>query len=255
MTRIPSLVDSGSPPPYDDRDRTHEDADLQQMLSALTIDGPSTPPRGSSRSARLYAYQNANTAGITTSWSEAAALTQGVAGGSSLRLTPKSKSKARVGAYVVFFGRVPGVYEFWYEEAEPHVKGVKGSLYQGYQTPELATAAYEYARERGWTHVLPCPRIRFTTAPILRLPTPVGALDDTPNPLHNATSTQAGIWYVVFRGICPGVYQSSLECSLNTVGLSRATYLSFASKDLALAHFQDAVANGEVEVLTPKYVT
>ncbi|KAJ7673158.1 hypothetical protein DFH06DRAFT_1123889 [Mycena polygramma] len=246
MTRIHS--GSTTPPPLYNNE---EDADLQCMLGALTITPPASPTCDSPRPTALYVF----TARITPSWSEAAALTQGVAG-SPRRLTPKPRSnKKPAGGHVVFFGRKPGAYRTWYGEAEPLVKGVSGSIHQVYHNFNLAGAAYDYAREQGWTRVLPVPCYDVSTAgpPILHFPIPDAVLD-TPNPLHAGSSARDGHWYVVYSGILPGVYQSSLECSLNTVGISCVTFESFDSKVDALTAFQDAVADSRVRVITPKYV-
>ncbi|KAJ6449023.1 hypothetical protein C8R47DRAFT_1230810 [Mycena vitilis] len=243
--------DTVSPPPYD------ADAELLRALAALSVgtsahDSPITPPR---RAPHLYRFENAHGSGVTDSWAEASAETQGVPGASPQRLTPKSKRGKKSGAYAVFHGLKPGAYPLWYEEAKPLVDGVKGSIYQGYPNMELALVAYDYAHERGWTRTLPVFHLTVSTATstMSRLPTPGNGLDfDIPNPLHNA-STSRNRWYVVFCGIAPGVYQSSLECSLNTMGLSCASHQSFATKELAIAEFNKAVDNGRVRVVTPKY--
>ncbi|MCM3506676.1 RNase H1/viroplasmin domain-containing protein, partial [Curtobacterium sp. ODYSSEY 48 V2] len=39
--------------------------------------------------------------------------------------------------YVVFKGRVPGVYEHW-DDAHRQVNGFKGNLYKGYPTRSIA---------------------------------------------------------------------------------------------------------------------
>ena len=41
--------------------------------------------------------------------------------------------------YVVFKGRVPGVYEHW-EDALSQVNGFKGNSYKGYATRSIAEA-------------------------------------------------------------------------------------------------------------------
>ncbi|KAJ7618255.1 hypothetical protein DFH06DRAFT_1342525 [Mycena polygramma] len=236
------------PPPYED-----DDALLGRMLADLALvdtdSRPTTPPRRTP----AYRVQTPTTTGTAASWSEAAAATQGVPGASPRRLQPKSRKHKKNGAYVVFFGLVPGVYRLWYEEAYPLVNGVSGSVYCGYPNVPLATAAYEYARVRGWTRILPSFHLDVRVVPtaIPRLPTPSSSSDLT-NPLHTELD---GRWYVVYCGISPGVYQSSLECTLNTLGLSCATHDSFPTKELAFSHFREAAADGRVKVVSPKYFT
>ena len=49
--------------------------------------------------------------------------------------------------YVVFKGRVPGVYEHW-EDAHRQVNGFKGNLYKGYPTRSIAEGHWR-RRNRG----------------------------------------------------------------------------------------------------------
>ncbi|KAJ7684869.1 hypothetical protein DFH06DRAFT_1313263 [Mycena polygramma] len=243
------------PPPYNDEAPPYEDdaADLGDLFSSLSLAPVTTTPPRAQRAPRLYLFETPIARGLTTSWAEAADETQGVPGGSTRRLTPKKKRKPKSGGYAVFFGREPGAYRLWYGEAEPLINGVSGSLYQGYPTYDLATAAYEYARDQGWTRVLTTSRLVLLDStvlpPIPRLPTPARPTD-TINPLHVEGD---GRWYVVTCGIVPGVYQSSLECSLNTLGLRCAVHDSFATKELALREFREASANGRVKRLSPRY--
>ncbi|KAJ7612813.1 hypothetical protein DFH06DRAFT_1344900 [Mycena polygramma] len=233
------------PPPYED-----DEAILGSMFADLALvdteSRPTTPPRRTP----VYAFRSPTRTGTTASWSEAAAETQGVPGASPRRLQPKTRKHNKNGAYVVFFGLVPGAYRQWYEEAYPLVNGVSGSIYRGYPNMPLAIAAYDYAHARGWTRVLPSFHLDvLVSSAIPRMPTPSGLTDPT-NPLHTDLD---GRWYVVYCGITPGVYQSSLECTLNTVGLSCATHDSFPTKELAFTHFREAVADGRVKVVSPKY--
>ncbi|KAJ7701960.1 hypothetical protein B0H17DRAFT_1242322 [Mycena rosella] len=193
---------------------------------------------------------------------EATRATQGVAGGIPQLLTPSRKSqRSKKGAYAVFHGRVLGVYINW-AEAKINVNGVPGSLFQGYRCRESAQAAYDYAHARSWTrvcgslspsagppHMIPA---LIPAAPIPALPTPVGFLD-APNPLHDAGDVGDSCWYVVYCGITLGVYQSTLECALNTVALSGAVHDSCTTKEMAVLRYQNALQNGRVEVLSHAY--
>ncbi|KAJ6518049.1 hypothetical protein C8R47DRAFT_1062603 [Mycena vitilis] len=233
------------PPPYDE-----DAAELARMLEDLNLVDRrpryATPPRLTP----IYSVQTPSTSGVTDSWSEAAAATQGVPGASPRRLHPKSRKKAKSKAYVVFFGVVPGAYRLWYEEVAPLVLGVPGSIYHGYPSVPQAVAAFEYARARGWTRAVPsrssCVVLSTSTTAIPRLPAPARPTDD-PNPLHTELD---GRWYVVYCGITPGVYQSSL----NIVGLSCVAHESFSTQEEAFSSFQDAVEAGTVKVVNPKYV-
>ncbi|KAJ7807048.1 hypothetical protein B0H13DRAFT_2386675 [Mycena leptocephala] len=186
---------------------------------------------------------------------EAAAHTQGVAGASPGRLTLKKKrTKTPRGGFAVFCGLETGAFLKWHEVV-PLVSNVSGSLYQGYDDLNLARAAYDYAYERGWTRIISPSSARVcptSSTAIPRLPSPVGFVEG-PNPLHGGLAHK-GLWYVVFCGIHPGVYQSSLEGSLNTLCLSSAVHQSFDSKDEAIRRFQEALGKDLVKVITPRYI-
>ncbi|KAJ7025138.1 hypothetical protein C8F04DRAFT_1191703 [Mycena alexandri] len=192
---------------------------------------------------QLYQYTSPSRTGFTPDWHTAAAATQGVSRAQPQRLTPphKSRKRGKKAAYVVFYGRRPGVYHTW-AEARPLVNGVSGSVYQGYQTVAAASAAFAYAQARSWTRVCPPPYPALHPQsvhqmPIPRLPTPVADLD-TPNALHGDADESGSRW---------------LECSLNTVGLSCAVHDSFPSRAQATASFQSALARREVKVVYPAY--
>lgn len=51
-------------------------------------------------------------------------------------------------AYVVFIGRIPGIYETW-EECEEQVKGFPKCRFQGYKVYEDAIAAWDRFEQRG----------------------------------------------------------------------------------------------------------
>ncbi|KAJ7023321.1 hypothetical protein C8F04DRAFT_1271525 [Mycena alexandri] len=215
---------------------------------------PSTPPRPSSNSStgdgRLYIYRSPTQTGHTHSWAEASAATQGVAGGHvHLAVKPPKARHQTKKAYVVFFGRIPAVYDSW--RAEAQVKGARPAIHQGYMSREAADAAFNFAVEHGWTRVSdssPSPlRVAIDPAPLGPLPIPT----TTPNPLRE--EGHASTWYAVFCGITPGVYGSALELSLNTVGLSCASYASFTTKDAAIQGFQAAQRDGLVKIVTPLY--
>ncbi|KAJ6493941.1 hypothetical protein C8R47DRAFT_1213626 [Mycena vitilis] len=243
-----------SPPPY-------PESDFDRLLRNFQGLGLSSPSPTSSPSADLplYRYESPTK-------DEAAEISQGVAGAHASRVGAR---QARRGspktAIVVFFGLQPGVYDSW-AEARVHVDGVSGSLYQGYPSRPAGDAAYAYAQRHSWVRVCtrrrgprprshPHPTPASASAPIPVLPQPVGILD-MPNPLHidgSGAASPGHRWYVVYAGVAPGVYQSSLECGLNVVGLRGAVHDSWGSKDVALAKYQNAVGEGRVRVALPPY--
>ncbi|KAJ7169409.1 hypothetical protein C8R46DRAFT_1217110 [Mycena filopes] len=135
--------------------------------------------------------------------------------------------------------------------AEVQVKQVHGAIHQGYASRAEADAAFVYAVERDWVMVRP--RTTHTAVtPAVTLPTPTPSDDPQPNPLHGATAS-APHWHVVYAGIAPGIYASYLECALNTLGLSSASYEAARSREEAVEHWLHANADGSVRVLTHSY--
>lgn len=66
----------------------------------------------------------------------------------------------------------------------------------------IAHAAFQYAVERGWVRTSYAPLV----AAIHVLPQPLDAAEAV-NPLHDSEEIDA-TWYVVYRGITPGVYRT-----------------------------------------------
>ncbi|KAJ7041934.1 hypothetical protein C8F04DRAFT_1176591 [Mycena alexandri] len=214
-----------------------------QSPAATSPTPPAARPDQSARPSRLYQYSSPARSGLTADWQPrhtAAAATQGVSHGRPQLLTPtKSRSRRKKAAYVVFYGRRPGVYTTW-AETEPLVKAVSGSLFQGYYSLDSAVAAFAYAQARSWTRVCPPPHHSrlpqsqsIRQPPIPLLPSPAADLD-APNPLHVDADGVGSRWYVVYAGITPGVYHSTAE---------------------ATASFRSAAARGETQVLYPAYST
>ncbi|KAJ7607454.1 hypothetical protein DFH06DRAFT_1347505 [Mycena polygramma] len=239
---------SSSPPPYPGS-RSEVDR-LLADLERLDL-GSSTQT--------VYRFQSPVKSGYTAHWDEAAEYTQGTPGGHVSAVGSRSRPRNRAKAYAVFYGRIPGVYKTW-AEARQQVDGVSGSLFQGYPSTDDADAAFAYAQAHSWVRICGSRRTGrsalHTTTPIPVLPQPV-ALEDTPNPLHTGggAASSGRRWYVVYCGITPGVYQSSLECGLNTSGLSCATHDSWGSRTLAIAKYQNAVKTGRVRVISPPYLS
>ncbi|KAJ7143230.1 hypothetical protein C8R46DRAFT_1233005 [Mycena filopes] len=192
-----------------------DNGQLDQLFAALTLtDAPSTPPPYPAATRNIYHYHTPRaraTAGTAT---------QGVPGARvraiARPLTRPSRSK-KPGGYAVFFGRVPGPYRTW-AKVEPLVSRVKSAIFRGYRTFDQAQAAYTFALAKSWI------RTSRTTRP-----TPMhgdDALDD--------------VWYIVYRGVRPGVYHSLLEALLNTVGVSNALHESVEGLQSALAMYTRA---------------
>ncbi|KAJ6450345.1 hypothetical protein C8R47DRAFT_1230306 [Mycena vitilis] len=189
---------------------------------------------------------------------EAAEHSQGVPGGSVSRIGRKSKARPLRKSYVVFYGLIPGVYTTW-AEARTQVDGVPGNLHQGYPSDDTANAAFAYAQEHSWfgvrTRARSFPQTTPASAPIPSLPQPV-PLVDVPNPLHtgdDGPACRGRRWYVVYAGVTPGVYQSSLESALNVCGLRGARHDSWDDRDVAITKYQQALSAGRVRVLYPPY--
>ncbi|KAK6974471.1 hypothetical protein R3P38DRAFT_3239317 [Favolaschia claudopus] len=110
-----------------------------------------------------------------------------------------------------------------------------------------AQAAFAYAAAHGYTRntVTPAP-------PIPQLPVPVGERSSSQNPLHGDDVVD-GRWFVVYRGISPGIYRSHLECQLNIIGISNAAYEAVRDRPMAVRKLTVALERGEVRVITPAY--
>lgn len=86
---------------------------------------------------------------------------------------------------------------------EPLVTGVPNCIFRGFPSFAAARAAFEYAEARSWTRDLS----RSHPAPIASLPEPISPIIAS-NALSVTSETDDDRWYVVYRGIRPGVYRS-----------------------------------------------
>ncbi|KAJ7508855.1 hypothetical protein B0H11DRAFT_1901640 [Mycena galericulata] len=205
---------------------------------------------------RIYRYQSPTSSGYTPDWEFAAAQTQGVPGGKTLRIPKKTGSRHSKGGYAVFVGKKIGAFSRW-DDVEPLVLGIPNALHQGYTTFDDALAAFAYARERSWTRVCaarpssPGAVMPAQAVATVCLPTPT-SYTDALNPLHghNPDTGRKRLWYIVYRGITPGVYQSSLECQLNTVGIPGAVHDSCDDKMDAINRFERASRAGRYTQLS-----
>ncbi|KAJ7343880.1 hypothetical protein DFH08DRAFT_871385 [Mycena albidolilacea] len=208
-----------------------------------------TPPTTLPATSAIYNYGTPTAAGYTADWAVAGTATQGVSHSHVRAIQKSSPKKPRIKkhAYVVFAGLQCGVFHTW-ERTKPLVDRVPNSIFRGYSTVWEAEAAFAYAQMRQWTRVSYAP-----LASIPALPQPIGsALADEENPLHG-TEALDNRWFIVYRGIMPGVYRSHLECQLNTLGIPATLHEAVSGKDNALAKYRAAVARGDVSVITPTY--
>ncbi|KAJ7435119.1 hypothetical protein B0H11DRAFT_2257618 [Mycena galericulata] len=188
---------------------------------------PNTPP-----SPTVYRFCSPTMQGYTSDWSEAAAATQGVCGPHvyTVQSSPKARRKNRV--YVVFCGCRSGVFHTW-AETEPLVSGVHNCIFRGYSTTAEAHAAFRYALQRSW--VRSYDDSATISIPALPVPGPLAEI----NPLNGAEILNSK-WFVVYRGISPGVYRSHLEAQLNTLGVKGVLHESIEGKAAALAKYAAA---------------
>ncbi|KAJ7441679.1 hypothetical protein B0H11DRAFT_2252003 [Mycena galericulata] len=258
----------------------YEDAEIVALIASLDLgDGdypprrPSPPPRTPSprlppvalqrhtfpaahnrtlnpaRTPVVYCFESPTRRGLTTEWSLAGSATQGVADAHVSTVSGRrKKKKSKKAAYVVFCGRRFGVFRTW-REVKALVNGVSNCIFRGYKTVRDAEAAFQYALSHGWVRTCSSP----VTAAIPSLPTPASTFD-IDNPLSGTEPhDQKQVWYVVYRGITPGVYRSHLESQLNTLGVRGALYESIEGKAAALQKFADARHRGDIAEVLPPY--
>ncbi|KAJ7436457.1 hypothetical protein B0H11DRAFT_2256162 [Mycena galericulata] len=248
-----------------DTARVYSDAEFAALIAALHLSHPPSPPprtpspaeifpresppptpanlppRTPSPRQPLYYYESPTKSGYTDSWATAGAATQGVPGAyvEAVVSRPKKKKSKKKAAYVVFVGRRCGVFRKWSDVA-PYVNGVPNAIHCGYRTVSQAEAAYAYACSKSWTRVSGSVDIPRAQDALGALPTPASL--DSNNPLQN-DEVSDDTWYVVYRGITPGVYRSLLEALLNTYGIPNALHESVDGRTEAFARF-DAARRG-----------
>ncbi|KAJ7784911.1 hypothetical protein DFH07DRAFT_763524 [Mycena maculata] len=204
-------------------------------------------PSPSVRTPVVYRYSTPTQQSYTTDWASAAAATQGIPQ-SQVKIVQgrRPRNRGKKDAYVVFYGLRTGVFRTW-DEIVPLIHGVRNNIHRAYKTVAEANTAYQYAVNRSW--VRSCDGTVVTGIPELPQPTQDLA---TINPLHG-TETLTSKWYLVFRGITPGIYRSYLESQLNTLGIRGATHKSVEGRAAAVATYERACARGDVGVLAPTY--
>ncbi|KAJ7509960.1 hypothetical protein B0H11DRAFT_1900377 [Mycena galericulata] len=192
----------------------------------------------------IYRFASPTKSGYTADWSEAGMATQGFP--SHVRaVRTRTKIRTKKNAYVVFRGRTIGVMHSW-DQVEAAVSGVRFSLYQGYPTAALATAAFQLASEHGWTSEAEADSWSALPISISRAPSPINAQDSTAPTLIPRHPEDP--WYVVYAGINPGIFPTFLECALNVLGIESSLHESVSTYDEAVAKFGRAKLRGEVQV-------
>ncbi|KAJ6455649.1 hypothetical protein C8R47DRAFT_1228147 [Mycena vitilis] len=251
-------IDSGSDSDTDD-DVVPDSHPLDlpdESIGRLTLEEntgsrtPPTPPPPYEQSAsasrrRSYIFTSPRRTGRTNDWSEAAEATQG----SPLALVravhqPRSRPASRnPTAYVVFRGRNIGVRLTW-REVQADTSGVRFSLQQGYRNEADAQAAFDHAHANGWT----CTSSEWAPTPITRSQAPLPVTEENPSPSHLSSRRPDDPWYVVYAGVNPGIFPTSLECALNVLGISCSWYERAESYSAAVVAFHRALDRGEVHV-------
>ncbi|KAF8892747.1 hypothetical protein CPB85DRAFT_1257650 [Mucidula mucida] len=185
----PTRSDNALPP-------SHDQDDIAEALASLDLGTPDT------------------------TLSEASAHQQ--QGAHVLTLSPRKKSRRKAQVFVVFIGRVPGVYRTW-PETESQVSGETCSLYLSYLTLEFARAAYAYAQAREWVHTSAAMAPRAFQRVTLLHPPLLEHLESNPT----AAGVAAARWYVVYAGIQPGIYRTFVESGMNWISVPGAAQESF----------------------------
>ncbi|KAJ7105139.1 hypothetical protein C8R43DRAFT_1140929 [Mycena crocata] len=221
---------------------------MAQLRLTAVQSPPNTPPLAHTYTDRsaLYRFESSTQAGYTRQWSRAGTATQGVPGSHVYVVQPATGGNKRGGkkvAFVVFCGTDTGVFHSW-RETQPLVNRVSNCIFRGYTTLAQAEAAFAYAVARSWVRVAGA-----STSGISQLPRPIGP-EDEHNPL-NGSETCDDQWYVVYRGIRPGVYRSHLECQLNTLGVQGALHEGVVGRETALAKFYAAQDHFDVDRVSP----
>ncbi|KAJ6455639.1 hypothetical protein C8R47DRAFT_1228136 [Mycena vitilis] len=259
LMRVAKHVASARPPEYDDEiDTITRNFDLVGFASALGIDRePATPPPSSpeppqtpvrlrvaqsapstpntAAAGRSYIVNSPAKAGRTISWLEAGALTQGIRGASVHGTGSRRRGRKKSGAYVVFYGGTIAVFDSW-DQVQPAITGHGVAIHSGFPSIPAAHAALEYARSKGWTG---------DSTPPPASPSPSTTYAE--NPLNAGSE---GLWYVVCRGVQPGVYRSHLECSLNITGVKGNLFASFETLEEAETAFAGVVKSNLVRKIS-----
>ncbi|KAJ7880929.1 hypothetical protein B0H13DRAFT_1891595 [Mycena leptocephala] len=214
LPQTPPQTPSHRPPPYTTRSTFRPQPE--------TRDSPGT--------STLYYYESPTRHGYTPEWWSAAGnATQGISGGHVhvvQQRGPRKNKKKKTGswrAYVVFCGRQCGVFLTC---TSPTIFIVVTSQWLR-PTPLLSTP------ERSWTRVADA---AFVGPPIPALPVPLGINDDHQNPLNGSETLDDFCKSQNSQQPLNLLLVLSLECQLNTLGVSGAVHESVKGKIAAYAN-------------------
>nr|GAT43315.1 predicted protein [Mycena chlorophos] len=125
------------------------------------------------------------------------------------------------------------------------VKQFTGAVYKAYVNIAEAETAFEYARQRGYTTTSPQ---RGLLLPVDQIPKSALQQDGTIDAARLTPCATDEEWYVVYKGVNPGLYPTYLECALNTCGVRLAVHQAYNTLADALVSFRAALRRpGEVQ--------
>ncbi|KAL6309251.1 hypothetical protein BKA93DRAFT_746148 [Sparassis latifolia] len=228
---------------------------------------------------RMYRVMCGRETGLIEGWGRAGHASQGVPGGAVKAVSPSPRkiykaSRPRRVAYIVFKGTTPGIYFDW-DRCKDCVLCISGSLYCGYDSVGAAQRAYQFACAVGIVEML-------VTSPRPFFPgRGNGLVNPHAGPVHVARYTGRGVaaisargddasfpasqfalptplppegtpdvcYYVVYKGLVPGVYDDWFLCHINTHGVSNALFEWLPTCQAALLKFEEGRIAGWVQVL------
>ncbi|KAJ7430094.1 hypothetical protein B0H11DRAFT_2264328 [Mycena galericulata] len=234
-----------SPPPYTPDPPATPVKRATRSLPVTPAGHKTAPGTDIPSSPTLYRFDSPTKSGYTPDWSEAGTATQGSPSHvHAIRKQRKNRKNGnKIEAYAVFRGRTIRVMQSW-PQVQAAISGVSFALQQGYPTVALATAAFELASQRGWT--LQADSWSGQPVSVSRAPSPINAEQSTaPTLMHRHAQDP---WYVVYAGINPGIFASSVECALNVLGIESSLHESVPTFDEAKAKFDRAKLRGEIHV-------
>ncbi|KAJ7606435.1 hypothetical protein B0H17DRAFT_1221755 [Mycena rosella] len=239
--------------------------DIEDLFASLSLDAPLTPlpsppsslappppkpcpqlPKPGYAAPAKCIYSSPTRAGYSDDWSQAGHTSQGSPNSHVHALHKTRKPHSKKGTYAVFRSGTIGVLISW-DQVVASTSGVRFALYQGYPTRAIALAAFEWALACGWTSADPSPSIApisSSEAPLLITPLPAILPDIRDSVL--APRSPGNPWYVVYAGINPGIFASSIECALNVLGIASSLHKRVDTYANTHAKFWRAHKRGEV---------
>ncbi|KAJ7911939.1 hypothetical protein B0H13DRAFT_2327794 [Mycena leptocephala] len=183
---------------------------------------PSTPVKPKASSSRpvgpaspsLYRVKTPTQIQYTEDWSQAAHATQGIPHAHVNALSKRPKLRGVAKTYVVFRGRTTGILYSWAET-------------------ERATTDID-------SPFLDC------CAPLRPSCSPPDSRERTDLRDRSLPSTPNDPYYVVYAGVNPGVFSTSIECALNVLGIRSSIHESVATYQEARDKFRRAQGRNEV---------